>query len=336
MPFGKRRSSTLAWQRQLTLLCRLLRGPAGRAELLAAVIQTHGAENLGTVPARTLEYDLHVLRANWGVALEYDRGSQAYRLDMVPFPLLDLPDADLTALAFLYGAFSPEAPQGPAVRALLDRLVSRLPTERQRQVQHLRTIPDLELAVLDQEAIATDVWTAVEEAVVSRRQLAFAYHSLQWEEGQPAEQHRVEPYSVEFNEGHYYLEGYCQRMRVGEQERAHVGTRRYRLSRIVPGTVEVLPDKLPPGRRSARAYTIRYRLGAAIAGGGVSPRFPETKVTPLPDGSAEVEAQTVDLWRARQVLLRYAENCQVLEPPELVQLMREAILAMAHQYSQER
>jgi predicted DNA-binding transcriptional regulator YafY len=107
---------------------------------------------------------------------------------------------------------------------------------------------------------------------------------------------------------------------------------RYRLSRIVPGTVQVLPDKIPPGRRPVRTYTIRYRLEPAIARGGVTPRFPETTVHLLDDGSAEVEAEAANLWHVRQVLLRYGEHCQALAPEELVRMMRETVLKMAVSY----
>jgi len=336
MPFGKRRSSTLAFHRRLTLLCRLLRGPAGRGALSAAVAQELGPDVWGPSPERVLESDLAALRRDWDADLQYDRGSRVYRLVETPFPLIDLPESDLSALAFLYSVFSPEAPQGPAVRVLLDRLVGLLPGERRRQVERLRTIPELELQVLDQEGIAPDTWETVERAAVERRQLAFRYRPLQRAAGEPGEEeHVVEPYGVEFVEGHYYLQGYCVRSRAGAVERTHLGTRRYRLSRVLPGSAQVLPAKLPPGRRPARTYTIRYRLAPTIASGGVSPRFPETNATPLPDGSVEVEAQTVDLWRARQVLLRYGESCRVLEPPELVQAMRDAARAMARLYEEQ-
>jgi predicted DNA-binding transcriptional regulator YafY len=336
MPFGKRRSSILAFYRRLTLLGRLLRGPAGREALFAAVDQELGPDALGPAPERVLESDLAALRREWDAEIRYERAGQVYRLAEIPFPLIDLSEPDLTALAFLYSVFTPEAPQGPAVRALLDRLVSLLPGERRRQVERLRTIPDLELGVLDPEGIAPDVWEAVEQAAVTRRQLSFRYRPLRRAAGAPEEEeHRVEPYGVAFVDGHYYLEGHCARLRAGVEVRTEVGRRRYRLSRLLPGTVQVLPDKLPPGRRPARTYTLRYRLAPTIAGGGVSPRFPETRVTPLPDGWVEVEAQTVDLWRARQVLLRYAENCRVLEPPELVQDMREAAAAMARLYEEQ-
>jgi predicted DNA-binding transcriptional regulator YafY len=51
-----------------------------------------------------------------------------------------------------------------------------------------------------------------------------------------------------------------------------------------------------------------------------------------PDGSAIIRAQTSDLWQARQILLRYREHCRVLEPPELIALMRESIERMAELY----
>lgn len=331
MPFGRRGSSHGATQRRLVLLVRLLRGPAGLEELLEAVRHTLGPEAYAGSPIRALEYDLHCLREEWGVELEYRRSQRRYCLGDLPFPLLDLPNEDLKALAFLYHNFPIIAPHGNEVRALLDRLMALLPEERRRQVLRLRTIPELELEALDREEVSPDVWSAVEEAVVGRRQLAFSYRPARREEG-TEHRHIVEPYEVELQDGHYYLEGYCLRSCIGSEERSGVGTLRYRLSRIVPGTAEVLPARIPPGRRPACTYTLRYLLDPEIARGGVTPRFPETQVNLLPDGSAEVKARTSNLWRARQILLRYGEYCYVLEPEELVEMMQETVARMARRY----
>lgn len=332
MPFGRRGSSHWATQRRLVLLVRLLRGPAGAEELLEAVRQALGSEAYADSPIRALEYDLHCLREEWGVELRYLRSQRRYCLGAPPFPLLDLPDEDLKTLAFLYHNFPLTAPHGNEVRALLDRLIGLLPQERRRQVLRLRTIPELELEALDREEVSPDVWSAVEEAVVRRQQLAFLYRPARREAEALEHRHVVEPYEVEFQDGHYYLEGYCLRTSAGSEERSNVGTLRYRLSRIVPGTAEVLPARIPPGRRPACTYNLRYLLGPEIARGGVTPRFPETQVTLLPDGSAEVEARTSNLWRARQILLRYGEHCYVLEPEELVEMMRETVARMARRY----
>jgi predicted DNA-binding transcriptional regulator YafY len=56
-------------------------------------------------------------------------------------------------------------------------------------------------------------------------------------------------------------------------------------------------------------------------------------VTFLPDGSAEISAEVSDLWQARQILLRYREHCTVLEPAELVQMMRESVTLLQERYS---
>jgi CRISPR-associated protein (TIGR02710 family) len=45
-----------------------------------------------------------------------------------------------------------------------------------------------------------------------------------------------------------------------------------------------------------------------------------------------VEACITDLWYARNVLLRYREHCRVLEPPELVTLMRETAASLGQSY----
>ncbi len=331
MSIHKRRPSWLAVQRRLAILVHLVRGPAGRRELIQTVSRRVGPDASGEQPFRTLESDLRALRCEWNAQILYDRADQVYRLTHLSLPLLDLPEEDLHTLAFLYHNFSPEAPQGNAVRSLLDRLVSLLNEEARQKIQRFRTIPDLtDLEV--KEELEEELLKVVEKAVTERRELRFGYRPAGAGEGRI---HRVQPYGVDLRAGHYYLEAYCLEMHIGKNCYTHRGTLRYRLSRIVPGTAEVLPAKFPPGRKPRPVYTLRYRLSPQIAGGGVTPRFPETQVRLLEDGSAEVEAQVVDLWWAHKTLLRYGEHCRVLEPPKLVEMMRQTAQKMAKIYAQE-
>ncbi len=338
MPFQKRRPSWLVSRRCLAILLRLAQGPANGEELREAVRLSTGPAALQGDAERTLENDLHYLRNRWDVELTYERESHQYQLMGLPFPLLALPPGDLITLAFLYHNFTSSTPQGDEVHALLNRLVALLPEEQSRQVQRLRTIPDLELEVLDPEEIEDDVWSAVEKAIMERRQLSFCYRPISPERGtaEARRLYRVEPYGVDFLDGHYYLEAYCLQLQIDDRTSRHRGTRQYRLSRITPGSIQILPDKLPPGPRTPEGYVIRYRLSPAIACGGVTARFPETRIKILPDGSAEVEAWTTNLWRARQAMLRYGENCRVLAPEALVTMMRESVSQMALYYRTEK
>jgi hypothetical protein len=108
----------------------------------------------------------------------------------------------------------------------------------------------------------------------------------------------------------------------------------YRLDRIVPGTLKRLPQRLAPGRPPRQVYRLRYRLAPDLARRhDFAVWFADTKVSFEAGGGAIVEGETTDLWLARQILLRYREHCRVLEPPELVAMMRAGVERMALMYT---
>ena len=97
-----------------------------------------------------------------------------------------------------------------------------------------------------------------------------------------------------------------------------------------------LPQQLPPVRHARRNYQLRYWVGPQAARRqDLLLWFDGSTCSYADDGSALVEACISDLWQARQVLLRYREHCRVLEPPELVDMMRESIAALAAVYAPE-
>jgi predicted DNA-binding transcriptional regulator YafY len=75
-------------------------------------------------------------------------------------------------------------------------------------------------------------------------------------------------------------------------------------------------------RSFTSTYQLRYWLGPAIARHSVSEHFAEQEVERHSDGSATITARITDLFEARQVVLKYGENCVVYEPPELVEQMQ--------------
>ena len=85
-------------------------------------------------------------------------------------------------------------------------------------------------------------------------------------------------------------------------------------------------------RPAARTFLLCYHLTPALARNGVSQHFSDQKVEVHPDGSATVTAQITDLFEARQIVLKYGENCVVESPPELVEQMRVIAAHFAQTY----
>jgi hypothetical protein len=161
--------------------------------------------------------------------------------------------------------------------------------------------------------------------------LSFSYWSTF--DTEAPRRHRVAPYGLFFRpEGHAYLDATLLEVTPAKSETIHAAID-YRLDRIVVGTVAVLPTMLPPRRPRPRAYTLRYRLLPVVARRrDVAAYFPDTHITYHDDGSATVTATVTNLWQTRQILLRYGDACEVLEPPELIALFRATVAGLTALY----
>ena len=110
----------------------------------------------------------------------------------------------------------------------------------------------------------------------------------------------------------------------------------YRLDRIVPEGLEVMPDILPPGQRQRRLLPICYRISPTLARGGISRHFEEMATSePDENGWVTVTGKTTDLFEAKRILLAYGQHCVVLSPSSLRDDVREAVSNAAKLYSLE-
>lgn len=336
----KRESPWLVMRRCLAIMRRLQRGPADKAELLAAVYAAEGegvyGGSEGEALAKRFEGDCRRIREALRVDIGYSRPAGGYFIRSLDQPLLALPDDQLKTLAFLAETFKPDSPHAADVRQLIDTLSVWLGPAQRQVVERARGLLDIDLRQRDSEAIAADVWAAVQEAYSSRQQLQFDYRSSKHEDGLVRE-HIVEPWEYYFDteRGHYYLRGYCL-FNGGPNGRWYPNQYSYyRLGRIVPGTAKVLPTKLPPTPRAAERHLVIYELAPVIARFGVSRRpelLGEPKITAMDEGWVRVEGQTDDVFRLARNLLYYGDNCRVLGDRELLKEMRGLVGRLAEMY----
>ena len=335
-PGGTKRSSWLTFRRRLLLVRLLLRGPASSANLIAAVQAELGDEGYPAAAGAALKHDLDALKAEYGCAISFQRERGVYTLaDLGELALLDLPPECMEALAFLDTSFPAGSalPEQSNVRALLDRMLRLLPSARREQHQQRRAAVRLSLPA-GGGRIDPGVLALVKRAIDERRELAFRY--LSTFDAETPRRHRVAPYGVFFRpEGHAYLDATLLEVSPAGGETLHAAID-YRLDRIVPGSVQVLPTKLPLERLQPRTYTLRYRLLPAVARRrDLATYFPGTSISYHGDGSATVHATVTNLWQTRQILLRYGDACEVLEPAELVALFRKTAAGLATLYAPE-
>jgi predicted DNA-binding transcriptional regulator YafY len=328
---GIKRSSWVTFRRRLFLVRQLLRAPASAAELIARVQTELGEHGYPANAAAALKHDLDSLKGEYDCRIVYRRDQGKYVIvDLGELALLDPPLQSLEALALLDAKYPAGSgnPMQSHIRALLDQVIHMLPNRVQSQLHTRRnaTRQKIPFGRIDPNVLAT-----VRQAIEEQHELVFRYWGLN--NGEAPRRHRVAPYGIFFrNSGHTLLDATLLEVQPAGSEQLFTAVD-YRLDRIVPGTVQVLPNALPPERPQARTFTLRYWLHPEIAQGGNGvPFFPNMRVEYGDDGSAVVTATISNLSVARDVLLRYGNRCRVIEPPELIDLVRETVDAIASLY----
>lgn len=316
------RSSRIVFARALAMVGRLVKGEATRAELIDHVRATvEDAYERG--PFDSFVRDLRLLR-NLGFCIRFSRGRGTYRLERLDHPVLQLhlSRPALEALALLKATFR-GLPHQERVEALNGELSARLPEEVRRKLDR-EPLPRLAVAPADHWWFSKNNLVTVEKAIDRHQVLEFLYRSPKRPEAAKPKYHRVEPYNLEYRDGHLYFEGY--NLKTGK-------VYPYRIDRIVPGSARILPDVFTPREGIVRTVAIRYRLSPEIARFGASLRFRNQQEERQDDGSVIVTGEVGSLFEAMTKLLRYGRHCQVLEPRELVDMMRKEAEAMVGVYS---
>lgn len=336
MARGSRDSQWLVIRRCIAIIRRVQRGPASWEELVEAVQRWVGADAYGPSEGvglrRHLYKDLERLRNVLQVNIRTAPGTRTYVLNDAHIPLLDLPDADLEAIAWLRQAFDELSPNQDKVQPLLDHIISYLPLERQDYIEAQRQLLTVDLGRRDDNHILADVKRKLAEALSRRLRIEIAYLASSNETGQP-NRHLIDPYEQFYHDGHYYLKGWCHQIHEPDGDVFKTEEYRpYRLDRITE--IQILPHKLPPIPPKAKTYWVTYRVAATVARQGVSRHrwIDVTEITPHPDGSATIVGTTDNLFFVSQALMRYRHHCEVLGGPELLHDMRETVAKMAQIY----
>ncbi len=326
---GTKRSSWLIFRRRLIVVRRLLRGPATSTVLWDAACAELGPAAWGASPLAALRHDLHALRTEFGCVIRHRSQTGYHLVDPGHLYLLDLSDEQMQAMQLLT-TLSETLPAhvGESLADLLEHLVRLLPPNRRQTsgaVAGERFVAPQSVTDLDRTLLQRIRRT------VGRQQLVFRYRSTSNTDPHGIT-HRVAPHGLLIRDGHLYLDADCLEADGPDWRPCRV---HYRLDRIVCGSLQVLPEVVPPLRLPVPIYALQYVLTPAVARQrDVALHFAGSQVTYNADGSALITATIDDLWHARLVLLRYGAQCHVLSPPELVAMIRETIRAMAAVYEE--
>lgn len=328
--------SWLAIKRALIILNHLQKEPATKKELMQAVRNAvPDSYNQATSKAqgRNFERDLDNLRNRLNVTIPpWDPHSRLYYLlDSGPFAKFELSEDVLTGIAFLLETFSPDSGAHDILQPLLTYLEKTLTSEQLRRLERQNDPLRLDLSRLDTGTISPIVWEKVRYAVKQRRMVEFDYLSPRHEHAD-SRRHRVEPFEIRFERGHYYLQGFCVRW---QNSKGLEGGKRwfsYRLDHILSPAFELLSNPVLP--RSQRLLTVRYKIAPRLWRGGFTHHFNEmTAGEPDAEEWVEIQAKVENLFQAHRVLLAYGELCQAVYPPELVDMLKTAVSGMAQRYN---
>jgi predicted DNA-binding transcriptional regulator YafY len=310
-----------AAKRRFALLTLLHLRPRQQSDIVAALNQANlFDEDRCTDPASTarqqrfqLRHDRHALRL-MGCEIAYDRHSKYYTWRNSPFGLR-LDQAQLSTFAMLLDTFADSTIlHANDIQTLLNYLVSLLPADQQKALGTGRRSFSIDLhETTDYRLADPDTIKKIELSILRGRQLEFVHKTPR--DGKER-RHIIEPRPLVFEHGHVYLSGWSLDWNKDM---------RFRLDYIVPGSAQVLPVSVSPGRPRAVTKLLRYRLSPVIARNKVSEHFPGQVVETHADGSATITAHITDLFDARRILLSYGLHCVVLEPPELVAEMRTIV-----------
>lgn len=325
-------------QRSLVILRQLQHAPATKSALMEYVMieVEHGAYTDDPKRAtKQFERDIDRLRT-WGVNITTKHPHEYHLVSYGDFSPVSLTDEELNTVAFLLETFAPGAPQAEAVQRLLQRVLDWIPLGQRDAIGLNRQRLRVDLRRRDEDYILPAVQMAVDKAHNERRRLRFWYRSPGQADGEPR-RHTVEPWYLHFDtmRRHLYLDGYRLHVSGPLGEWPQPRWQKYRLGRILPDEIEVLPDKLPPTPPKRPRHELEYLLAPEIARlGQVSRHFDDMTVHP-PDaeGWVRVTAKTDDLFMAVQTLLSYGARCRVIGGAEARQMMEENVAALAKLYN---
>ena len=183
--------------------------------------------------------------------------------------------------------------------------------------------------------ILPEVQETIDRAIAQHRLFRFAYLSPSYADGRPRV-HKVQPWYLTFDSAtrHSYLEAYLLESKPSDSMSPPLYWVRYRIGRIVPGQIEILPDKFAPIPPKRQRQRLEYLLAPEIARlGEISRHFDDMQVhEPDASGWVRVTATTTDLFSALRQLLRYAHNCRVIGDTEAREQMQQLVQALARNY----
>jgi predicted DNA-binding transcriptional regulator YafY len=310
-------------------------------DLLLRSEQRQTAESLAEtleVSERTIRTDIAFLRDRYHAPLEFSRAKGYYYSDGDwRLPTIPLTQGELFALTL--GANMLHAYAGSAyqvdLKAAIARLAERLPEQTWVDLKQLaqENVVFRVGAELDLDPI---VWHELEKAVQKRRRVRMSYFTA----GRNAETEReLDPYVLHFARNNPYVTGWCYKNQA---------VRDFRVDRI--RSFSMLADTFDVNeefdRKAHFARMFQHEVGTEVRAIAIwfearsAPYIRERRWHPSqvleehPDGAVTLRMDVPGLNEVKRWVLFYGAGARVLEPPELVEMVKAELAGMNKFYGE--
>ena len=307
----------------------------GRGYNVKALAQACG------VSRRTIFRDLDLLRQS-GIPLAFDEGQQHYHIPgacLLP-PTNFTPEEALAMIVLCHelgdGAGLPFL--GPA-RSAAVKLESSLPMRLREQLRHVAAVVYIQPPPNNPLEGRKPIYEQLLDAIVGRRNVRIRYDSLQEKKEIVT---RLSPYRLFFSRRSWYVVG---------RSSIHRAKRTFHLGRILQ--IEPLDDhfQIPRGfsierylgnawhmiPEKGRDREVVIRFSKLVAQNVAEVNWHKTqRVVPRDEGTMDFHVTVSGLNEISWWILGYGDQAEVLQPPELRQLVAGRAKRMAEKYAQDR
>jgi len=307
---------------------RIRAGKFPNAETLAVELE---------VNARTIQRDIEFMRDQLRAPLDFCRQHNGYRYTEPTFnlPFFQFSEGELVAF-FLAERLLRQYRGGPFEADLtraFARIVDLLPDEISVNLQSLEDTLSVAPAPLATHDVET--FQLLSQALAGRQSLDIEYWTASRDE---LTRRRIDPYHLTLIGGDWYLIGYCH-LRHEVRMFAPV-----RIRQATPtGTPFTRPDNfeitdyLGDSFRTIRGpdrHNVLLRFTPHAAGRVEEKLWHRTQTLERqPDGSLLMQLTIPDLKEVARWILSWGKDCQAIEPPELVERLREEVQTLHTSYT---
>ncbi len=300
----------------------------------------HNAPSLARalgVNRRTIHRDVELLRQS-GINVLFDESEQCYRLVGTRLlPPTQFTPEEAMAILVLCHQVAPDIPfYEPATSAAL-KLESGLPARLREHVGQQTHAVRILIEPINRQVAQNDaIYRQLLEAITGRKNVRLTYDSVA--EGEQI-QTKLSPYRMLFSRRSWYVIG---------RSSLHRGLRTFNVARV--HGVEPLEDSfhLPRGFSIERYLRnawhlipeagpdreVRLRFAPLVARNVNEVTWHKTQRTQLnADGSLDFTVQVSGLWEISWWIMGYADQVEVLSPPELREMIKGRAENMAKRYA---